>query len=231
MYMLLSNTQRFSNFFSQLGFKIPIQMRYHLNGWGDIVFLKIYARPYVYSISLTYWGHETPKLVLLQTLKIQIFDLIWFFMSQSKMFQLCWDRSSWVEPVLSKVKWVLLKYSTEWRWWGSNPWPLGLKSSTLPLSHCAPYEDPDKMQKIHHYNNVCTVCCDKTFFWERYQKSFGNYNLQPICTMDHQAVTWKFCWVYKGLNLYPIETPFDASANRADPDQAALVRLCCLWIW
>ena len=26
------------------------------------------------------------------------------------------------------------------------------------------------------------------------------------------------------LSLYPIETPFDAFANRADPDQAALVR-------
>ena len=28
--------------------------------------------------------------------------------------------------------------TTQWRWWGSNPRPLGLKSSTLPLSHCAP---------------------------------------------------------------------------------------------
>ena len=26
------------------------------------------------------------------------------------------------------------------------------------------------------------------------------------------------------LTLYPIEMPFDAFANRADPDQAALVR-------
>ena len=30
------------------------------------------------------------------------FCLIWFFMSQSTNFQLCWERSSWVEPVLSK---------------------------------------------------------------------------------------------------------------------------------
>ena len=29
---------------------------------------------------------------------------------------------------------------------------------------------------------------------------------------------------YTFLTLYPIETPFDAFANRADPDQAALVR-------
>ena len=33
---------------------------------------------------------------------------------------------------------LLLKDTTQWRWWGSNPRPLGLESSTLPLSHCAP---------------------------------------------------------------------------------------------
>ena len=32
----------------------------------------------------------------------------------------------------------LLKDTTQWRWWGLNPRPLGLESSTLPLSHCAP---------------------------------------------------------------------------------------------
>ena len=37
------------------------------------------------------------------------FILIWFFTSQSTVFQLCRDGSSWVEPVLSKDKCVLLK--------------------------------------------------------------------------------------------------------------------------
>ena len=32
----------------------------------------------------------------------------------------------------------LLKDTTQWRRWGSNPRPFGLESSTLPLSHCAP---------------------------------------------------------------------------------------------
>ena len=32
----------------------------------------------------------------------------------------------------------LLKDTTQWRRWGSNPQPFGLESSTLPLSHCAP---------------------------------------------------------------------------------------------
>ena len=31
---------------------------------------------------------------------------------------------------------LLLKDTTQWRQWGSNPQLLGLKSSTLPLSHC-----------------------------------------------------------------------------------------------
>ena len=32
----------------------------------------------------------------------------------------------------------LLKDTTQWHLWGSNPRPLSLESSTLPLSHCAP---------------------------------------------------------------------------------------------
>ena len=33
----------------------------------------------------------------------------------------------------------LLKDTAQWRRWGSNPRPLSLETSTLPLSHCAPY--------------------------------------------------------------------------------------------
>ena len=60
--------------------------------------------------------------------------LIWFLTSQSTIFQSCWDRSSWVEPVLSKDKCVLLKNTTKSHQRGSNLRPLGLESSTLPLS-------------------------------------------------------------------------------------------------
>ena len=34
----------------------------------------------------------------------------------------------------------LLKDTTQWRQWGSNPRHLCLESSTLTLSHCAPYQ-------------------------------------------------------------------------------------------
>ena len=37
----------------------------------------------------------------------------------------------------------LLKDTTQWRRWGSNPRPLGLESSIQPLSRCAPYRGID----------------------------------------------------------------------------------------
>ena len=52
------------------------------------------------------------------------FDLILYI--QSTLFQLCRDGSSWVEPELSKDKRVLLKDTTQWQQWGSNPRRLGL---------------------------------------------------------------------------------------------------------
>ena len=45
------------------------------------------------------------------------FFFIWCFMSQSTTFQSCWDRSSWVEPVLSSILqyfWPAL--SDNWSW-------------------------------------------------------------------------------------------------------------------
>ena len=60
-----------------------------------------------------------------------LFDLI--LSIRSTIFQLFSKRSSWVEPVLSLDLCVLLKDTTQWHRWGSNPRPLCLESSTLPL--------------------------------------------------------------------------------------------------
>ena len=72
---------------------------------------------------------------------IFFFYLIWFFTSKSTIFQLCRDGF----PVLNQLHVarinVLLKDTTQWRWCSTNPQPLGLESSTLPLSHCAPKEN------------------------------------------------------------------------------------------
>ena len=71
-----------------------------------------------------------------------LFDLILYI--PSTIFQLNRDRSSWVEPVLSKDKCVLLKDHKAVTPVRLEPTALGLESSILPLSHCAPYSSPLK---------------------------------------------------------------------------------------
>ena len=55
----------------------------------------------------------TPQYIQCTILNLVYFCLIGFFTSQSTTFQLCRNRSSWVEPVLSKDKCVLLKDTTQ----------------------------------------------------------------------------------------------------------------------
>ena len=50
----------------------------------------------------------------------------------------------WTSTKLELI--FLLKDTTQWRRWGSNPRPLGLESSTLPLSHCDPWKSVDSDQ-------------------------------------------------------------------------------------
>ena len=52
----------------------------------------------------------------------------------------------------------LLKNTTQWRRWGSNPQLLGLESSTLPLSHCA-----SDLNIVVYWYIKCT-CKSKTFY-------------------------------------------------------------------
>ena len=70
---------------------------------------------------------------------VSLFCLIWFFTPQSTIFLLCWDGSSWVEPVLSKDICVLLKDQTQWCRWGSNPGP---SVSSQALYHWATVVPP-----------------------------------------------------------------------------------------
>ena len=67
------------------------------------------------------------KLVSLQKIAVCmrlwsiLFDLILYI--TSTIFQLCRDSSCWVEPLLSLDLCVLLKDTTQWRGWCSNPRP------------------------------------------------------------------------------------------------------------
>ena len=101
--------------------------------------------------------------------------LIWFFTSQSTIFQLCWGGSSLVEPVLNKDKCVLLKDTTQWHQWGSNPQPLCFESSTLPLSKCAPSLSEWKgFIELHHVGSKLTGPPD-------IRKLFSLFLIQKIC--------------------------------------------------
>ena len=83
--------------------------------------------------------------------------LIWFFRSYwLNIFQLCRDGSSWVEPVLSKDKCVLLKATTQWRRRGSMPrppWSLVKHSTTDPLCSI-PQDEPVSIIKLHCWKNT-----------------------------------------------------------------------------
>ena len=56
----------------------------------------------------------------------------------------------------------LLKDTTQWRRWGSNPRPFGLESSTLPLSHCAPTCIYSNALQINFINKANTMNPDQT---------------------------------------------------------------------
>ena len=60
---------------------------------------------YINSLRLKWFAEPQPVLQI----HLVFVCLLWLFMSLSTIFQLCWDQSSWVEPVLSKDKCVLLK--------------------------------------------------------------------------------------------------------------------------
>ena len=47
-------------------------------------------------------GEETNKQKQVDELRLVFVCFIWLFTSQSTIFQLCQDWSSWIEPVLSK---------------------------------------------------------------------------------------------------------------------------------
>ena len=47
----------------------------------------------------------------------------------------------------------LHKDTTQWSRWGSNPRPFGLKSSTLPLSHCALLQNDRLRNQFSLYTN------------------------------------------------------------------------------
>ena len=128
--------------------------------------------------------------------------LLWAsFTSQSTIFQLCRDRSSWVEPELSRDKCILLKYTTQWHWWGSKRRPLTLESSTLPLSHCAPSEQ----ENCFIYKWCCAVY-NVSWKWKRFY-NLGAWSLMLKKHKRHFINSYK-CSQYRCSSMYVGESGF-----------------------
>ena len=108
------------------------------------------------GIILIPFTHVTVRWLLLYATNIGLFDLILYV--PSTIFQL--NRDGWVF-----LGWTSTKLS-------SNPLPLGLKSSTLPLSYCAP-----------------SPMLDDCFFMQPTMEIFIIFPCQVL-------LQWKIWWVF-----------------------------------
>ena len=108
-------------------------------------------------IVLTLYLIETPFLTLLQTQQtrlgssckgclIRVYSICYCLFVWFDSLHLINNLSvikgrvflGWTSTKLGLLFLLNFKDTTQWHWWGSNPRPLGLESSTLPLSHCPP---------------------------------------------------------------------------------------------
>ena len=64
--------------------------------------------------------------------------LIWFLTSHQQSFSYVGTGLPGLNQYYARINVSCSRTTTQWRRWGSNPPPLGLESSTLPLSHWAP---------------------------------------------------------------------------------------------
>ena len=81
----------------------------------------------------------------------------------------------------------LLKDTTQWRRWGSNPRPFGLESSTLPLSHCAPKFWDNSNSKSHRVP-IPSIMNEKKVFKPMFvlegkrKDKFKSWSFRPLAT-------------------------------------------------
>ena len=100
------------------------------------------------------------------TIYICVFDLFVWFHSLHPFNNLSVIKGrvflGWTSTKLGLI--FLLKDTTQWRRWSSNPRPFGLESSTLPLSHCTPYyicvnEYTSYPKTMEHENEAMLFWC------------------------------------------------------------------------
>ena len=91
---------------------------------------------YMYFLIYQFWVlKRTVSLRPKSQQTICLFDLVLYVPVNNLLVISGWVFLCWTSTI-SKDLCVLLKDTTQWRRWGSNPRPFGLESRTLPLSHC-----------------------------------------------------------------------------------------------
>ena len=90
----------------------------------------------------------------------------------------------------------MLKDTTQWRRWGSNPRPFGIKSSTLPLSNCSllsigsvrPHGCSGltdlSMSWLIANHTICLLSCAYTWFKQE--------QIRPKVSKQPQLIEWDF---------------------------------------
>ena len=70
-----------------------------------------------------------------------LYCLIWFFTSHQQSFSWAGTGLPGLNQYWARIHVSCSRTTMQWHRWGSNPPPLGLESSTLPLSHCTPIKN------------------------------------------------------------------------------------------
>ena len=123
--------------------------------------------------------------------------------------------------------------TTQWRRGGSNPRPFGLESSTLPLSHCAPYWCEVKQTVQFELWNAKSPLVFLFHIWVSVQQSIRAYRrLRSACASVQSDQSWigalscavPECLVKRGQTLN-----FFFSLWGEDPSTTMSVSLACRW--
>ena len=93
--------------------------------------------------------HVTGTIIIWLLMGRKELNLIWFFTSHQQSFSYAGTGIHWLNQYLARINVSCSRTTRQWGRRGSNTRLLGLESSTLPLSHCAPY-----ISVVHHLVNV-----------------------------------------------------------------------------
>ena len=115
-----------------------------------------------------------------------LFDLIWFFTSHQQSFSFIGTGLPGLNQYWARINVSCSRTTTQWRRWGSNLRPFDLESSTLPLSHCAPYEKNSTQSGVLQH-------CRRYIYefpWKASLSSMGETNVHLTNTFKDELTSY-----------------------------------------